>query len=398
MSIRVLHLLHYLNRGGIENWLLDLAHVVDRAELSMDVCCRGPTTGELVPEFEAAGARVHHVPMTWNHFDFGRRLGRLLRDERYDVLHVHAGSFAGYPCRVAHRNGVAAVTTYHSTHFPFEVTGLVSSLNWLRAMYTRRSFRTACRESDVVVSCSRSTEQAIMRLSGVAPDARFRIVPNGTSKSPGRNPQSRTATRQALGLLPNAPVAIHVGGMKDPKNHAGLLRIADRIRAVLPSFRLLIVGDGLLRPKIERQIALLGLEGVATLLGSRGDVERLLDAADVMLFPSLWEGLPIAVIEAQMRGLPVVGSDIGPLQEATLPGQSSLLFPVEREREMADAAVSLLTDEPRRRAMGDAAVAFAGDRFSIAANSARYLEIYREAARRAGRVAMTAAAPVVSTS
>jgi len=380
MAVRVLHILHYLNRGGIENWLLDLAHVFDRRELAMDVCCRGPTMGVLVPEFQAAGAEVHHVPLTWNHADFGRRLGRLLREGNYDILHVHAGSFAGFPCVVAHRNNVGAVVTFHSTQFPFEVTGPLSALNWLRAMYTRRSFRTACREADSVLFCSQSTEDSIKRISRVTPDQRFLVIPNGTSKSGGRNPAARAEKRRELGIDPEVPVAIHVGGMKDPKNHMGLLAIADHVRKAIPHFRLLIVGDGLLRPKIERQIERLNLNSVATLLGSRGDVEQLLDASDVMIFPSLWEGLPIAVIEAQMKGLPVVGSDIGPLREATLPGRSSLLFPVEQEKEMADAVVGLLHDPGRRAEIGDVALGFAGDRFSIGANASRYLEIYRQVA------------------
>ena len=146
----------------------------------------------------------------------------------------------------------------------------------------------------------------------------------------------------------------------------------------------MLAGDGALRPQIESQIRELKLENVVSLLGLRDDVEQLLEAADLMIFPSLWEGLPVAVIEAQMKGLPVVGSDIGPMQEATLRSRTSMLFPLQEEEKMASAAAELLVDEPRRQAMGRAAVQFAKENFSSGANAARHLEIYGRAVNRTG--------------
>lgn len=396
MAIRVLHMVYYLERGGIENWLLDFCRVADPTELQMEICCRGVMGGALEPEFRSAGVPVHHVPMTWSHASFGHRLGRLLREGRFDLLHVHAGSFAGYPCSVALRNGVGSVTTFHNTSFPFEVTGLASSLNWLRAAYTRLSFRAVCRRGSAVISCSKAAERAVVDLSGIEPDDRYYVVPCGTGKSPGSDPQVRAEVRRELGIGPDVPLAIHVGAFKDQKNHPGLLRVADRIRRTLPEFRLLLAGDGLLRPDVERRVRELDLGTTVRMLGSRGDVERLLEAADLMLFPSLWEGLPVAVIEAQIKGLPVVGSDIGPLQEATRNGVTAMLFPVADEQAMARAAVELLTDAPRRRSMGQAATRFAAETFSIGANASRHLEIYHQAlARVRGEPTGTAAAATV---
>jgi glycosyltransferase involved in cell wall biosynthesis len=123
------------------------------------------------------------------------------------------------------------------------------------------------------------------------------------------------------------------------------------------------------------------LEQTVKVLGMRTDVERLLEASDLMIFPSLWEGLPVAVLEAQMKGLAVVGSDIGPLVEATAPLQRELLFPVAQESQMADAVVALLRDEPRRRVLAQSLTQYAVDHFSIAANARRHLELYRSIVR-----------------
>ena len=217
MAIKALHLVHTLTRGGIENWLLDFFRAADRSQLEMDVCCRGPNTGVQAPKFAALGAQIHLIPLGWNHPAFGRRLGRLLREGKYDLLHIHAGSFAGYPTMIGRRNGVAVATTIHNTNFPFEVGGLKSALGWLRGVYTRRSFRIACQQGNAVISCSRAAELAVTQLSGVTPDARFYVVPYGSSKSPGRDPLTRARIRRELGLAESTPVAIHVGIMKDQK-------------------------------------------------------------------------------------------------------------------------------------------------------------------------------------
>jgi len=200
MAIRVLHLVHWLNHGGIENWLLDLIRHTDRNQIEMDVCCRGPFAGgDLAPHYELAGARILHAPLAWDHIRFGRKLGRLLREGKYDVLHVHAGSLAGYPLAVGRHNGVATAVTFHTTSFPSEGS-LAWALGWLRRLYTQRSFSVACRIGNAIISCSHSTELAITRLSGAAPDNRFHVVFNGTSKSPGRDARRRAETRSQLGI------------------------------------------------------------------------------------------------------------------------------------------------------------------------------------------------------
>ena len=376
MALRVLRLVHWLNRGGIENWRARFP--ARRPAMNWKwTLSAAERTGELAPLAEQAGAKVHLLTMGWNQFSFGRRLSKLIREERYQVLHVHAGSFVGYPCHVGKQAGAAVASSFHNTHFPFEVRGIQSLLAGVRAAYTKRSFRVACDVSDAVTACSQAVMDAITKLAEVTPNARFSVIPYGSGKNAGVQPRdTRLRFARSLGLAADTSLAIHTGVMRDQKNHVGLLRIADRIRQAIPDFRLILAGDGALRPAIESQIRELKLEQTVALLGMRSDVERLLEASDLMLFPSLWEGLPVAVLEAQMKGLAVVGSDIGPLVEATAPLQRELLFPVAQESQMADAAVGLLRDEARRHSLAQSLTQYAVDHFSIAANVRRHLELY----------------------
>ncbi len=386
MAVRVLHLVHWLNRGGLEVWLRSLVRHVDRAQVAMDVCCKGPSVGILADDFRASGAQVHHLPLGWTHLPFGRRLAGLLRQGRYDILHVHTGIASGYPCRVAAGAGFGVVTTFYSTVFDEERntaggrpdTGVPAALRRrLRSWYGRWSIGAACRWSHAVVAVSEAVLDAVRGVAGGIDAGKCMVLPCGTIKSPSLDPEVRRRTRRELGIEEAMPVVIHLGTMREAKNHVGLIRIAERMRQAGAEFRLLIVSGGPLRPLVEQEIAKRNLGDVVRLLGGPANIDGLLEAADLLLFPSKWEGLPVAVAEAQMFGLPVVGSDIAPMREATVPGETALLFPVDAEDQMAEAAVGLLRDEPRRRAMASAAMRFARERFSLPDIAGRYVELYR---------------------
>ena len=195
--IRVLHLVHWLNRGGIEKWLLDFFQATDRGRFEMDLCCKGPAVGILAPEFQRMGVQVIHHPLGWNHGRFGRRLSGTLTGGNYDILHVQAGIFAGYPAGIGRRAGVEVVTTFHSTVFREERNTDQAGGRWgpiaglranLRSWYGKWSLRGACENSDVVIACSRAVAQSVTGTAGaIAPD-KLRVLACGTTKSPGRDP------------------------------------------------------------------------------------------------------------------------------------------------------------------------------------------------------------------
>jgi len=117
-------------------------------------------------------------------------------------------------------------------------------------------------------------------------------------------------------------------------------------------FELLVVGDGKLRPVIEKQIARLGLCKYVRLLGTRTDVPNLLSASDILVLASLWEGLPGVIAEAMASGLPVVATNVGGIPELVVDGKTGLLVPPGDATSLADALSRLIDDPDLRYRLG----------------------------------------------
>jgi glycosyltransferase involved in cell wall biosynthesis len=146
-------------------------------------------------------------------------------------------------------------------------------------------------------------------------------------------------------VLPkNGPLVGNVGRLAPQKDHATLLEAIALVRERRPDVRLVLVGDGELRVELERQAAALGLAESVLLLGERHDVPDLLASIDVFANASRYEGLCLAVIEAQAAGVPVVATPVGGIRETIVDGETGLLVPPGDHRALADAISRLLDD------------------------------------------------------
>jgi glycosyltransferase involved in cell wall biosynthesis len=160
-----------------------------------------------------------------------------------------------------------------------------------------------------------TSRQAASALFGAAweTDPRWRLLYCGIDLEPFRASADRVGVRAELGIPAGAFVVGHVGRFYEQKNHAFLVDIAAEIAKREPNMRLLLLGDGPLRSVIEQRVADMGMTDKVIFTGGRSDVPRLmLGAMDVFVFPSFYEGLGLAGVEAQAAGLPIVLSDVVP--------------------------------------------------------------------------------------
>jgi glycosyltransferase involved in cell wall biosynthesis len=182
--------------------------------------------------------------------------------------------------------------------------------------------------------------------------------------------------RRELQLPKNCRVVVHVGSFRACKNHAGLLQVFRKVVDAVPDAVLLLAGDGPLRSIIHEQIRQLGLDGQVRVLGVRRDATALMQLADVFVFPSHYEGLSVALMEASAVGLPIVASDIPGNREATDNGASARLHDAADADGMAASVIDLLRNPDERVRLGKYGREIYERTFSIEASVERLMVLY----------------------
>lgn len=203
----------------------------------------------------------------------------------------------------------------------------------------------------------------VLRADGL-PAERLRVVYEGVEDRP---PQTggREVLRE-LGIPSEALVVGNVAALTDHKDHATLLAAAATLIARVPATRFVIVGDGELRPALERQAAQLGLSGRCLFLGFRTDLDRLIPAFDVFCLSSHMEGLGTSLLDAMCFRRPIVATAAGGVPEAIEDGRSGVLVPVRNPEALAHALSDLLASAARRAALADAGRQLFERRFTAA--------------------------------
>lgn len=370
-GLRVLHTLSGLQVGGIARLLLRNIGVLRSRGVENHVAYLSPRHN-LEEAFCALGvdpiclehSRTLDAPRTIT------RLVRLIRDLEPDVVHTnHLADrlYVGLAARIA---GVPAVTTLHDT---FRVPpGKLPRLSaWAIArLYSR------------YIAVSRSVAEVHVESRGVSPRL-LHVVYSGLDPSeirPSSVRKSRTnCVRRELGLDDSVPLLINVARLTSAKGHALLIPMMERLRSTKTDAALLIVGDGEERERLEASIEQAGLQRRIRLLGYRDDVDQLLSAATIFLFPSCrGEGLPMAVVEAMFAAKPIIASATGPLREMVESGKNGQLVKVGSPRSMADAVQHLLNDSELLASMGSQSRKLAGEKFRIDLTVDQMMSIYRQ--------------------
>lgn len=269
------------------------------------------------------------------------RLAHLLRRMRPDLLHLH-GSRAGLAGVLAGRlTGVRPII--YTAHAFASKRRLPSGLRWTA---TQADVLT-CRLADRVI-CLTIHDAAAAARNGIS-ISKFIVVPNGIEAARFIVPHDR---RTEFGFEPSTPVVGMIARLVPQKDPLTFIRMARHVAEAVPDARFLLVGDGALRLAVEQALRTLGLEGRLILTGFRDDVPELLATMDVVVLSSLWEGLPIVVLEAMAAAKPVVATGLPSLNEVIVDGETGILVPVQDPARLAAAVVSLIRQPDRRGALG----------------------------------------------
>lgn len=355
---RVLHVLGRMQRGGAEMCLIEVMRHLCPSEFHADICVLSGLPGVLDASVRACGGAIIPIKLDLR---FPPRFIRVLRQQRYDVVHSHVlhtsgailalAAAAGVPRRIAHIHGM------HD--------GRPST--WRRHLQRNVMLRLIDRYATDIAGCGEGAMDAIWRADWKA-DSRCRIVHNSVDPARFELSVGSGAIRAALGFSTSALVFLHVGNEVAEKNHERLLSIFAEINRQEPSSRLILVGAGtddaagISRRVIDR----LRLTAAVKALGARGDVPQLLRAADVLLLPSLREGLPAIVLEACVSGVPVLATDLPGVREIARRLVLVRYLPLSAaDADWAAAALRLPDEASRLRLRATAAETFRASVFHI---------------------------------
>jgi glycosyltransferase involved in cell wall biosynthesis len=234
----------------------------------------------------------------------------------------------------------------HTVHlFPFhEETGRLVTTAYVGAE------RLAARWCDRIVTVSEYQRDWALRVGIGSPDQVI-AIPNGVPIERAEPRRSRAEVRAELGVE-DAFMILSTGRLAEQKGLEYLIRAAALLRRDVPAARIVLAGDGPLGPELVKLVASQGVEDVVGMLGHRSDIGDLLAASDLVVLPSLWEGLSISLLEAMAAARPVVTTSIGSNREVTNDGEAAVLVPPKDPESLAAAIRSIATDEAYRQALG----------------------------------------------
>lgn len=336
--IRILHMIGSMDIGGSQTMILNLYRAIDRNVIQMDFVLDHPEEHALAEQFEKMGARVHVVPSFRgsNILQVQKAWHTLFRNHpEYKTLHAHVRSYASIYLPIAKKYGVKTIIHSHSTSNGHGIKAMVKAMLQYPLRY----------QADYFFSCSKAAGKWLFG-KRVASSQKHMVLKNAIdAERYAFCGKVREDFREKLDLN-GKRVYIHVGRFHPAKNHSFLISVFRRIHDTQKNAVLLLVGDGELRADIVCQIRDLGLDKAVMLLGNRNDVPELLQAADVFLLPSAWEGLGIVAVEAQAADLPCLCSDAVPREVSITP--KCRFLPLEED---AWIKAALHTNDARKDTM-----------------------------------------------
>ena len=366
----------WLTRAGAETQVKDLAcEHARRGARVMVVSLREPEA--FLPELTGAGVQVISLGMPKGVADPRgiARLARAVHTFRPDVVHSHMvhANLLSRVTRLFCRMPVLVCTAHNTCEGP----------RWRELLY-----RLTDRLADVTTSVSKAGVERYVRI-GAAPAGRIRWIPNGVDvKRFEPSLATRTAVRTALHVA-DAFVFLAVGRLERAKGFDVLLQALSLVCTQNDNTVVLIVGDGSQRTKLDAQASSLGLDGgIVRFLGVRNDVPDLMAAADALVLPSRWEGLPMVLLEAASAGLPIVATDVGGNAEVVVDEKTGFLVPPDDGEALGRAMVyvaTLMADQ--RTAMGRSSQRVIEEQYSLVAIVDQWEQLYDEATHHRSAVA-----------
>ncbi len=294
--IRVLQVVTYMGRGGLETMLMNYYRHMNRDKVQFDFLVHRDFEADYDQEILSMGGKLFHVSrlIPWSRGYREKLKSFFHAHPEYKIVHVHQDCLSSVALECAKECGIL-VRIAHSHN-----SNQDKNIKYIMKQHYRKKIPQFATE---LFACGKDAGDWMFT------GHRYKILYNAINTSVYTYSFEKAVTiREKLHVEQNLVIG-HVGRFDAQKNHTFLLDIFSECVNIVPNARLLLVGDGEGRTQIQEKAKSLGLEEKVIFTGVRNDVADLLQAMDVFVFPSLYEGVPVTMIEAQASGLPCVISD-----------------------------------------------------------------------------------------
>lgn len=313
--VKVLHVIGKMNRGGAETMLMNYYRNIDKNKVHFDFLVQTNDKCDYDDEILCMGGNIYRLPqyLVYNSYRYRRACQKFFgKYHDYDIVHGHIGSCASIYLSEAKKYGICAIAHSHSTD------GVMGIRDIVFKMVSKNTRNVA----DFFFGCSLEAGENRYGME-VAHSNRFFVLPNAIDVKQYSYSLERHMGLKKKWKLEDKIVFGHVGRLSREKNHKLIIEVFLCVCQKEPRAYLVLVGEGPSRHEIERLIKQYRLEERVLLTGVRNDIPDMMNLFDLFLFPSSYEGLGIALIEAQASGLPCVTSD-------TIPNEAILTQNVRR--------------------------------------------------------------------
>lgn len=294
--IRVLHVVTYMGRGGLETMIMNYYRNIDRSKVQFDFLTHRCERWDYDDEIEKLGGKIYNLPRL-NPFNpkYLKDLDDFFRQHKeYKIVHCHQDCLSGIILKYAKKNGVP-FTIAHSHNANQD-----KNLKYLVKLMAKKNIT---KYADYLFACGKEAGKWMFNTT------EYTILNNAIdTKRYIYNEEKSLEMKEKLGIEDKFVVG-HVGRFRHQKNHSFIIDIFKEVCVKEPNSALLLVGDGPLEKDIKKKVEDLGLLDKVKFLGARDNVNDLMQSMDVFILPSLYEGIPLTMIESQASGLNCIISD-----------------------------------------------------------------------------------------
>lgn len=298
---KIIHVIASMNIGGAETFLMNVLKNTDINKYELIFVCYGYGENDYENDIEQLGGRIVKisVPKEIGYIKHMKELKKLFIDEKPDVVHAHTYYNSAFPMLVAKRLGIKTrITHSHSTRSDVKE-------NLKQKIYKIITKHIINRCSNVFLSCGEEASKNIFYKS-----KKFDIIFNGIDINEFKfNEKERLIKRKELGIKSDEFVIGHVGRFVEVKNQSFLIKVFTEYLRKNQNSRLIFIGDGPLMGNIKEMSKESNIEEKILFLGKRRDVNKLYNVMDMFIFPSLYEGFPVTLVETQINGLTALVSN-----------------------------------------------------------------------------------------